>query len=140
MHQVHSAEGRLVARAAYLLATMALTPNCLHAQEPRAEAHAPVVEKAQRLPGQHSAGEPTLAADALGQVLIAAIEQSEPSPYGTRIILWRSEDGGRTWPEPSYLHDSKELGKSQADPWLQSDGPGKFSIVYMGGSTSRPDL
>jgi Neuraminidase (sialidase) len=123
---------------------MALTPACLYSEEPRAAVQAPLVEKAQRLPGKYSAQETTLAVDALGHVLIAAIEDGDDTStwfhYRYKIMLWRSEDGGRTWLQPSYLHDSKEFGKSQMDPWLQSDGPRKFSIVYMAGSTSRPDL
>jgi hypothetical protein len=122
---------------------MALAPTCLYTQEPRAAVQAPVVEKAQRLPGKYSAREPTLAVNALGHVLIAAIEDGDDTSwfhYRYKIMLWRSEGGGRTWAHPSYLHNSKEFGKSQMDPWLQSDGPRKFSIVYIAGSSSRPDL
>jgi hypothetical protein len=112
---------------------MALKPTCLLAQEPRAAVLAPVVGKARRLPGKYGAKEPTLAADALGNVLIVA-DGGINGRREPRIILWRSEDSSRTWLQPSYLRDSKEFGTYQGDPWLQSDGPGKFSIVYMGSS------
>jgi hypothetical protein len=123
-----------LAAAAFLLLTSAF----LLAHEP--EKAIPTAEKARLLPGTYVAVEPSVVADAKGRVVVVAIGGGKTGRGDTRLLLWRSEDGGRTWQPPSPLHESKELGSAQADPWLQSFAPGKFAIAYMGASSERPDL
>ena len=87
-----------------------------------------------------------MAADAQGQVVVAAIERlwttrnAKVRPRESRLLVWRSEDQGRSWSPPFALHQSPEFGMTQADPWLQSTGRGEFAIVFMAASRDRPDL
>jgi hypothetical protein len=136
VRQFQSVETHLIACAAILFV---LTSTSSRGQEPRTAFPTPIVEKARLLPGKYAAGEPTLAADTEGRVVIVAIEGSDRTVHQPRLMLWRSEDGGSTWLAPSYLHDSRNFAK-QWDPWLQSLALRKFSIVYVAGSNERPDL
>jgi hypothetical protein len=122
--------------AALLLLTTLIR---LPAREPqKATLPVPTVEKARLLPGKYAAVEPALAADGQGRVVVTAIDWSkltELKPRATQILVWRSEDSGRTWLAPFYLNQSPQFGTAQADPWLQCVGPQQFSIVYMAGSS-----
>jgi photosystem II stability/assembly factor-like uncharacterized protein len=126
------------------LGVLSLALVCLSAGElrqptppaPADEAHqprlAPVVEKARRLPGDYVASEPTIAVSADGHVIVAAMEGADQG--ATRLMLWRSEDSGKTWLAASYLPRSREVGMLQWDAWLQSAGRGKFVIAHCAGN------
>lgn len=127
-------------RMPHLIMPLLLTAPLLADEPQKAVRPTPSVTKARLLPGKYVACEPTVAADGKGRVAVVAIGGFELGRGNTRLLLWRSDDDGLTWKLPTRLHESKDFGKSQADPWLQSLAPRKFAIAYMGASTDKPGL
>ena len=93
----------------------------------------PRATPARRLPGRYLGFEPTVATSADGRVLVAAIDVRRPagSPDESRILGWRSADGGRTWSEPDELRPRPRGGAAQGDPYLASDATGRFYLAFQ---------
>src|SRR5262249_34347990 len=91
-----------------------------------------------RLPGEVADFEPVVAADAEGQVVVAAI-----GPLGnndTGVFLWSSADGGKTFGRPQPALPAPEQPgdrRCQADPCLRTAGPGRFVLSLMGKRTKE---
>jgi hypothetical protein len=100
-------------------------------------APAPRAEPAQKLPGDGDGFEPTVAADGDGRVVVAAIQRrlgiSTPTStrHRHRIITWHSADGGTTWSPPQQVQPRPDDCGAQNDPWLQTDGRGRFYLAYL---------
>jgi hypothetical protein len=88
----------------------------------------PGAGNARLLPGNYVASEPAIAAGFGGQVVVAAMEG--PEQTATRLMLWRSDNGGGTWLAPFYLPRDRDVGLIQGDPWLQPIGHGRFALAH----------
>lgn len=112
-----------------------IIPGCRQEPEPAPlpafvlpENAQPRARTAKPLPGKYLGFEPSVAAHGDGRVVVAALD---PADQTSRLLHWRSVDGGRTWTEPVPLSQwTKE--HFLADPWLQTDGRNRFFIVYCG--------
>src|SRR5438046_6509666 len=76
-----------------------------------------VVSPAQRLPGNRVGFEPVVAADGDGRVVAVA-----SSFQGQGLLVWRSEDSGKTFasPQPAIVPENAVL--HQGDPPLRAVG------------------
>jgi len=95
-----------------------------------AEQLPPKPQPARPLPGNYSGFEPSVAADADGRLVVAAVDSSSAANPYNRIIHWRSRDQGQTWTEP-VPYGPWASDYSLCDPSLQIDGKKGFYIAYL---------
>jgi hypothetical protein len=84
-----------------------------------------------RLPPQSGGGNMSVAFDSSGRGLVCG---SFGTPAGTSVLVWRTDDGGRSFAQASVVGTAANLDR----PWLATDpqSPGAVHVVWSQGSAS----
>jgi hypothetical protein len=126
------------------LAGVAFTFAAAQGQDkpPHTQPARPAAESARLLPGKYNGSEPTVAADPRGGIVVAAMHYYRPAIDAapvSRVVCWRSADGGKKWFGPEPLRKWPDEYGSQFDPWLQQDGRGRFYAAYLAAQEKKSD-
>jgi hypothetical protein len=89
----------------------------------------PLLVSSRPLHSMRQSVKPVVAADHRGQVVVIA--QSFIPPLGSRLVQWRSCDGGQSWENSRILEGSPQGEESLGDPWLTTDRRGRFYYLYF---------
>lgn len=89
----------------------------------------PVLVASGPLAGPHPPAKPVVAADGTGTVVVIA--QDLVGRSGSRLVQWRSGDGGASWEPVRELPGWPEGAGFYGDPWLETDRRGRFYYVHL---------
>jgi hypothetical protein len=97
----------------------------------------PVLVSSAPLPGATIAAKPVIAADCCQTVVVTA-QYVKMGCVG--LPVWRSRDCGATWEPARQLRDFPGHTEFNADPWLVTDGRGRYYCVHASARPAWPVL